>query len=84
MPNIKPVSDLRNYTEVIRDINYGSPVYLTKNGRGRYVMIDMMEYEKMEATVKLLSELSKGQQSGNKEGLLSIEELADSLEEKHG
>ena len=54
MPNIKPVSDLRNYTEVIRDINYGSPVYLTKNGRGRYVMIDMMEYEKMEATVKLL------------------------------
>ena len=78
MPNIKPVSDLRNYTEVIRDINYGSPVYLTKNGRGRYVMIDMMEY------VKLLSELSKGQQSGNKEGWLSIEELADSLEEKHG
>ena len=47
-------------------------------------MIDMMEYEKMEATVKLLSELSKGQQSGNKEGWLSIEELADSLEEKHG
>ena len=84
MPNIKPVSDLRNYTEVIRDINYGSPVYLTKNGRGRCVMIDMMEYEKMEATVKLLSELSKGQQSGNKEGWLSIEELADSLEEKHG
>ena len=84
MPNIKPVSDLRNYTEVIRDINYGSPVYLTKNGRGRYVMIDMMEYEKMEATVKPLSELSKGQQSGNKEGWLSIEELADSLEKKHG
>ena len=84
MPNIKPVSDLRNYTEVIRDINYGSPVYLTKNGRGRYVMIDMMEYEKMEATGKLLSELSKGQQSGNKEGWLSIEELADSLEKKHG
>ena len=84
MPNIKPISDLRNYTEVIRDINYGSPVYLTKNGRGRYVMIDMMEYEKMEATVKLLSELSKGQQSGNKEGWLSIEELADSLEENHG
>ena len=84
MPNIKPVSDLRNYTEVIRDINYGSPVYLTKNGRGIYVMIDMIEYEKMEATVKLLSELSKGQQSGNKEGWLSIEELADSLEKKHG
>ena len=82
MPNIKPVSDLRNYTEVIRDINYGSPVYLTKNGRGRYVMIDMREYEKKEATIKLLSELSKGQQAGDKEGWLSIDDLKDSLEDE--
>ncbi len=82
MPNIKPVSDLRNYTEVIRDINYGSPVYLTKNGRGRYVMIDMREYEKKEATIKLLSELSKGQQTGVKEGWLSIDDLKDSLEDE--
>lgn len=36
MPNIKPVSDLRNYTEVLRDIAVGEPVFLTKNGRGRY------------------------------------------------
>ena len=31
MPNIKPVSDLRNYTEVLRDIAVGEPVFLTKN-----------------------------------------------------
>ena len=30
MPNIKPVSDLRNYTEVLRDIAVGEPVFLTK------------------------------------------------------
>jgi len=36
MPNIKPVSDLRNYAEVLKDISFGSPVFLTKNGRGRY------------------------------------------------
>ena len=35
MPNIKPVSDLRNYNEVLRGIAFGEPVYLTKNGRGR-------------------------------------------------
>jgi len=29
MPNIKPVSDLRNYAEVLKDICSGSPVYLT-------------------------------------------------------
>ena len=34
MPNIKPVSDLRNYTEVLKDIAAGTPVFLTKNGRG--------------------------------------------------
>ncbi|KXS47260.1 MAG: hypothetical protein AWL62_2768, partial [Halanaerobium sp. T82-1] len=26
MPNIKPVSDLRNYNEVLKDIGEGSPV----------------------------------------------------------
>ena len=36
MPNIKPISDLRNYTEVLRDVEEGAPVFLTKNGRGRY------------------------------------------------
>ena len=45
MPNIKPVSDLRNYTEVLRDIAVGEPVFLTKNGRGRYVIVDMEDYE---------------------------------------
>ncbi len=32
MPNIKPISDLRNYTEVLKEVAEGSPVYLTKNG----------------------------------------------------
>lgn len=61
MPNIKPVSDLRNYTEVLRGISVGEPVFLTKNGRGKYVILDMEEYEKQRATLKLLSELSKAE-----------------------
>ena len=56
MPNIKPVSDLRNYTEVLRDIAVGEPVFLTKNGRGRYVIVDMEEYEKTKAVIKLMGE----------------------------
>ena len=46
MPNIKPISDLRNYTEVLRDIAVGEPVFLTKNGRGRYAILDIADYEK--------------------------------------
>ncbi|HAX51029.1 MAG TPA: prevent-host-death protein, partial [Lachnospiraceae bacterium] len=63
MPNIKPVSDLRNYNEVLRDIAVGKPVYLTKNGRGRYAIVDIEEYEKLKASLKLLSQLGKGEQS---------------------
>ena len=41
MPMIKPVSDLRNYPEVLKDVKSGNPVYLTKNGTGRYVLITL-------------------------------------------
>ncbi len=57
MPNIKPVSDLRNYNEVLRSCQVGQPVFLTKNGRGRYVLLDIQEYEKQQAVFKLLSNL---------------------------
>jgi plasmid stabilization system protein ParE len=58
MPNIKPVSDLRNYNEVLKGVGMGAPVFLTKNGRGRYAILDMREYEKTQATLKLMSELA--------------------------
>jgi prevent-host-death family protein len=63
MPNIKPVSDLRNYNEVLKDIAVGDPVFLTKNGRGRYAIIDIEEYEKNQATIKLLSKLMEAEKA---------------------
>lgn len=79
MPNIKPVSDLRNYNEVLRDIAVGEPVFLTKNGRGRYAIVDMQDYEKTQATIKLLSELAKGEKAGKEIGWLSIEDVESAL-----
>ena len=75
MPNIKPISDLRNYTEVLYDVTAGAPVFLTKNGRGRYVIVDMQDYEKMQATLQLMNELNKGRQSGEREGWLTPDEM---------
>ena len=60
MPNIKPISDLRNYNEVLRDVTIGSPVFLTKNGRGKYAIVDILDYEKAKATIQLVNELAKG------------------------
>jgi prevent-host-death family protein len=78
MPTIKPVSDLRNYGEVLRDVAVGSPVFLTKNGHGRYVVLDIDEYkefEKMAAWRKLKSELDKGRQSGEENGWIAADEV---------
>ena len=57
MPNIKPISDLRNYSEVLRDVTIDSPVFLTKNGRGRYAIMDIQDYERVMATIKLMGAL---------------------------
>ena len=75
MPNIKPISDLRNYSEVLHDVSVGSPGFLTKNGRGRYAIIDIQDYERTQATLALLNALAKGKKSGEEEGWLSPEEL---------
>ena len=75
MPNIKPISDLRNYSEVLRDVSEGSPVFLTKSGRGRYAIVDMQDYEKTQATLRLMNELAKGRRSGETEGWLTLEEV---------
>ena len=75
MPNIKPVSDLRNYNEVLRDIAVGEPVFLTKNGRGRYAIVDMEEFERTQATLKLMSELAKGEASAKGKGYIDISEV---------
>ena len=75
MPNIKPISDLRNYSEVLHDVAVGAPVFLTKNGRGRYAIVDMQDYEKTQATVRLMNELAKGRKSGETEGWLTPEDM---------
>ena len=75
MPNIKPVSDLRNYNEVLRDIAVGEPVFLAKNGRGRYAIVDIEEYEKTKAVIKLMGELTKGEKSAQEKGWTDIADV---------
>lgn len=79
MPNIKPISDLRNYSEVLHDVAVGAPVFLTKNGRGRYAIMDIQDYEKMQATIRLMNELAKGRRSGETEGWLTLEAIEEHL-----
>lgn len=79
MPNIKPISDLRNYSAVLHDVSSGCPVFLTKNGRGRYAIIDIQDYEKTQAAFRLMNELEKGRTSGEQKGWLSSDQVEAQL-----
>lgn len=82
MPNIKPVSDLRNYYDVLSEVHENAPVYLTKNGRGAYAVITMDDYEAFErykAIVELRSELERTLERDRVEGLLTEEEAKAKL-----
>ena len=86
MPNIRPVSDLRNYAAVLTEVRENEPVYLTKNGRGAYAIVDIAEqenYEKTKAALKLMCELQKGRLSGEQNGWLSEKDVEKHFMEKY-
>lgn len=82
MPMIKPVSELRNYPEVLKEVKSGSPVYLTKNGAGRYVLIDIADYANVEAATKLSMELMRGRLAGETQGWIGKERVRTHFAEK--
>ena len=54
----------------------GEPVYLTKNGRGRFVVMDIEDYERDRAEKKLLLKLQEAEEAvKDGEGWLNLDEL---------
>ena len=83
MPNIRPVSDLRNYAAVVREVKRGSRVYLTKNGHGSITLIDMGELDAIErelALYKFKYEMAVAEKSVREEGTVSADALEAELE----
>lgn len=79
MPNIKPVSELRNYPEILKDVRAGCPIFLTKNGTGRYVILDIADYANVEAAERLSAELMRGRLSGETEGWIAKEAVRSKI-----
>lgn len=79
MPNIKPISDLRNYTEVLKEVTEDSPVYLTRNGRGEYAIVKLKELDKLKAAIKLLAKLEEGEKTAREKEWLSADDVEASL-----
>ena len=75
MPNIRPVSDLRNYTEVLNEVTEKNPVYLTRNGREEYAIVTIKELDKLKATIRLLAKLEEGEKSAREKGWISADDV---------
>ena len=85
MPTIAPVSDLRNYGNVLDKVSVGSPVYLTRNGHGAYCIRDIKDeenFEKAEAMIQLMCELNAGIRSAEDEGWISEDDFRDHFQSR--
>ncbi|HSX42916.1 MAG TPA: type II toxin-antitoxin system prevent-host-death family antitoxin [Candidatus Saccharimonadales bacterium] len=79
MPTILPISDLRNYTDVLNRVDVDKPVYLTRNGRGTYVISKLDDYDREATAEQLVAEIKKGEESAKNGVAVSIEDVAKSL-----
>ena len=84
--NIKPISDLNQYNDVLKDVQIGSPVFLTKNGNGKYVIYDINDpvlenfyISKADVTDSLIAELREIENKADKEGWLTLDDVKSSL-----
>ena len=64
---------------VLRDAAVGAPVFLTKNGHGRYAILDIQDFEKTQAIIRLMNELAKGRKSGEEKGWLTLDAVEKNL-----
>lgn len=67
---------------VLKNCQIGEPVFLTKSGRGRFVVLDIEDYEKDRAEKKLLMKLQEAEDAvKDGEGWLSLNELKAAMRE---
>jgi len=86
MPQIRPIKDLRNTTE-ISDLCHqkNEPIFITKNGYGDLVVMSIETYEKSIAKLELYQKLAEAEaEIKNGVDLLDGEEVFRKLKEKHG
>ena len=63
MPQIRPVSDLRNnFAEISRIVHENhEPIFLTKNGYGDMVVMSMAQYEKQQFDMEVYYKLKEAE-----------------------
>jgi len=65
MPNIRPISDLRNNANEISELCHNSrePIFITKNGVGDMVVMSIETYERQQAIIELYVKLAEAEEA---------------------
>lgn len=85
MPDIRPVSDLRNnFADIAKTVKEsGQPVFLTKNGYGEMVVMSMAAYEQRQFESEVYFKLKEAQlEAQATDKRLTHEEVFDKLRKK--
>ncbi|MTI80596.1 MAG: type II toxin-antitoxin system Phd/YefM family antitoxin [Firmicutes bacterium] len=85
MPEIRPIKDLRNTTEISELCHKNKePIFITKNGYGDLVVMSMETYERELAQADLYKKIAQAEeQIENGEPLLDAENVFKKLRKKH-
>jgi len=85
MPQIRPITDLRNTSE-ISDLCHSKsePIFITKNGYGDMVIMSMETYERNMAMVAIYEELAVAENQILMGELLDGDAVFAKLRAKHG
>lgn len=86
MPEIRPIKDLRNTTEISELCHErNEPIFITKNGYGHLVVMSMETYKEKLAKADLYEKLAEAEmQLNNREELLDAEIVFERLKGKYG
>ena len=84
MSEIRPSSDLRNKYKEISSIckEKKKPVFITVNGRGDTVLLDIEEYEKMQEELEMYKILAEAEEDIKNNRVYPIEDLFIKLEKR--
>ncbi len=85
MPQIRPITDLRNTTE-ISELCHAKrePIFITKNGYGDLVVMSIEAYEEMLENARTDTAISEAEKEYADDGvLLDAREALSSLRRKH-
>ena len=78
MPTIMPISDLRNYTDVLKEVDARNRVYLTRNGHGAYTIMTVEEADELDrlrAVHNVLADLERAEIRSEREGWVDDDEI---------